>query len=315
MELGSNGIQNKGSGAPPSFDVNLVDRFGNDLGTKPVTANANWDLRTLTPFDYADIFLNQLTAPTVTIQNAIINLVDDLNTSGLWDKFHSIHPLVNGTATDHALNLKYPFRNTYSGEAFFQGSPTHNTNGITTNGTNNGMIIPLPPYLYADSSNIFAMSCYSRTDLATGSGLAAHDMGTLNNTSYAEYNQIIIKDAANRQLAAVGRVSNIYFNNGGYTDPSTGLFTTVISSGTTGGMSRNGVLLTGGTNGSFNTANTVRSAAIGLGGSWNMQNFSLSNFIARNYAYTATMKMFNITQEADHYTAVQNFQTTLGRQV
>jgi hypothetical protein len=297
-----------------SYDLDLVDRFGNAFPTKQVTANATWDLRTLTPFDFADIFLSELTSPSSTIQTAIIDLVDDLNAAGLWDKFHSIHPMVNGTANDHALNLKYPFRNRYSGEAFFQGSPTHNSNGITTNGSNNGMIIPLPPYLYADSSNVFAMSCYSRTDAGLGNVLN-FDMGSTNSTSYTEYNRIVIKDSSNRQLGSVGRATNIYFNNGGYTSPSTGLFTTVIDTGTTGGLARNGVLLTGGTQSSFNTADTVRNAAIGLGGFFNSSVNAMGGFVARNYAYAATMKMFNMTQEADHYAAVQKMQTTLGRNI
>jgi hypothetical protein len=296
-----------------SYDLDLVDRFGNAFPTKQVTANATWDLRTLTPFDFADIFLSELTAPSSTIQTAIIDLVDDLNAAGLWDKFHSIHPLVNGTANDHALNLKYPFRNRYSGEAYFQGSPTHDANGITTNGSNNGMVITTPPYLYASSSDCFSMSCYSRTNAGLGNTLNI-DMGCQTNNSFAEYNQLLIKNSTNQQIAALGRTTNVYFNNGGFTSASTGLFT-IVKNGTNGGISQNGVLLTGGTASAFNTANFVRIAAIGLGGAYNALSCLLTNFVARNYAYCATMKLFDMTQETDHYTAVQAFQTALSRNV
>jgi hypothetical protein len=133
MELGSNGIQNKGSGAPaPSnFDVNLVDRFGNDLGTKPVTANANWDLRTLTPYDWADIYLSRLsTPPSTLIQNAIIQLYDDLITSNVFQNTNGFYIAITTNPTDNSWNLRYPFNNVNSGSMYFVGSPSHTTSGI-----------------------------------------------------------------------------------------------------------------------------------------------------------------------------------------
>jgi hypothetical protein len=154
MELGSNGIQNKGSGgapAPSSFDVNLVDRFGNDLGTKPVTANANWDLRTLTPFDWADLFLSRETSWGVSgfytdaqARTAITNLVDSLIAADIWSKLHFFLPFVGGTATKHSYSLIYPFNNRTSFSANFVGSPTQNQLGMQTNGSN-GLFLGYTP--------------------------------------------------------------------------------------------------------------------------------------------------------------------------
>jgi hypothetical protein len=298
-----------------AYDLDLVDRFGNAFPTKQVSANATWDLRTLTPFDFADLFLNQLSSPSSTIQTAIIDLVADLAAANLWDKFHSIHPLVNGNANDHALNLKYPFRNRYSGEAFFQGSPTHNANGIST-GSGAGMIIPVAPWLFADSNDAFGMACYSRTDGASGaSNATSFDMGaTSNQSNFTSYNALSLRDSSNSHLASIGGNAFVYYHNGGYTGSTLGLFS-IVKNGTVGGISRNGTLLTGGTAATINTANLSRNAAIGLGGIWVGTNSTMAVQITRNYAYAATMKLFNMTQEADHYTAVQKFQTTLGRNV
>jgi hypothetical protein len=297
-----------------SYDLDLVDRFGNAFPTKQVSANATWDLRTLTPFDFADIFLNQLTAPSSTIQNAIIDLVDDLNAAGLWDKFHTIHPLVNGTANDHAVNLKYPFRNRYSNLAYFEGSPTHNANGITTNGSSNAMIIPINPFSYQTSNDQFGMSCYSRTDGASGAGNAvSFDMGSTNG-GYAQYNALSLRDSSNSHIATVGGTSNIYYNNGGYTGSTLGLFT-IVKNGANGGISRNGSLITGGVSSAISLSAFRQTAAIALGGVYFDNSAGLTGRVARNYAYCATMKLFNMTQEADHYTAVQTFQTALSRNV
>jgi hypothetical protein len=84
--------------AAPNFDLNLVDRYGNSFPTKQVTANANWDLRTLTPYDMADIFLNELSSPTITVQNAINYYVENMDLADLWDDLYTCHPLVNGNA-------------------------------------------------------------------------------------------------------------------------------------------------------------------------------------------------------------------------
>jgi hypothetical protein len=297
-----------------SYDLDLVDRFGNAFPTKQVTANATWDLRTLTPFDFADLFLNQLSSPSSTIQTAIIELVADLAAANLWDKFHSIHPLVNGNANDHALNLKYPFKNAYSNLAYFEGSPTHNSNGITTNGSNNGMIIPINPFSYQTSSDQFGMSCYSRTNGASGGGNAiSFDMGSTLN-GYAQYNALSLRDTSNSHIAALGGSNFVYYNNGGYTGDTLGLFS-IVKNGTNGAISRNGTILTGGTAAAISLTAFRRTSAIALGGVFFDSTGILTGRVARNYAYAATMKLFNMTQETDHYTAVQKYQTTLGRNV
>jgi hypothetical protein len=117
--------------APPSFDVNLVDRFGNDLGTKQVTSNANWDLRTLTPYDWADIYLSRLsTPPSTLIQNAIIQFYEDLIASNVFQNSYGFYIAITTNPTDNSWNLRYPFNNVNSASMYFVGSPSHTTSGI-----------------------------------------------------------------------------------------------------------------------------------------------------------------------------------------
>jgi hypothetical protein len=295
-----------------SYDLDLVDRFGNAFPTKQVSANATWDLRTLTPFDFADIFLNQLTAPSSTIQTAIIDLVDDLNAAGLWDEFYTIHPLVNGNANDHAVNLKYPFRKSSANLARFQGSPTHNANGITTNGSNNAMIIPLIPDQFANGGDRFAVSVYSRTDGASGSNLNTDIGGVSNNL--IEITRIMIRTSANYQDAVMGGGASVYVHNNAYTGSALGLFSTYLG-GATDGLARNGVNLTGGINSKSPSQQPTQFSAICVGGQWSGGTNAPQWNTARNYAYAASMKAWSLAQEVDHYNAVQTFQTTLGRQV
>ena len=188
MELGSNGIQNKGSGGgapqPSSFDVNLVDRFGNDLGTKPVTANANWDLRTLTPYDMADIFLTQMdTIPTAQEISYLNYIVDQYVAANLWNKMYLIRPYLGSSANNNALNLRYPFKNRSSQFARFVGSPIHNSNGITHQADSYELAF-LDGSVLLDLN--WHMNLYSRLD-TNPNRAGACDMGFCNDLNFANF--------------------------------------------------------------------------------------------------------------------------------
>jgi hypothetical protein len=154
-----------------SYDLDLVDRFGNAFPTKQVTANATWDLRTLTPFDFADIFLNTLTGTySAGEEQAIIDFVEDLHLAGIWERRRAIYPFVGGNAFDNSLNLKYPFANQWANQLRFFGSPTHNSNGVTFGATSMAYLIENAVWLPKQDFNIFF---YSRTDNATNTDVRA----------------------------------------------------------------------------------------------------------------------------------------------
>ena len=78
--------------------------------------------------------INFINASGISGQNeifAINNLVVNLKYSGLWGKFLAIYPFVGGTADTHKYNLINPSQYTIT----FGGTVTHDSNGITGNGT------------------------------------------------------------------------------------------------------------------------------------------------------------------------------------
>lgn len=302
----------KGSGSSgSSYNLGLVDRYGNAFATKPVNDNIVWDLRTLTPYDMADIFLNELSSPSITVQNAINYYVENMDLADLWDDLYTCHPLVNGNANDHALNLKYPFRKPSANYGLFFGSPTQNANGLTTNGTNSSMVIPIVPNIFANDGSRFALSVYSRTSGAANSNLCT-DIGGVTDGNQAEISRIMIRTSVNYQDACMGGGGNIYKNDA-YTGSAAGLFTTYLG-GATDGLARNGVNLTGGTN--FKSPiQQPRFSAISIGAQYFNSLLTSGWFTARNYSYAASMKAWSISRELDHYNIVQQMQTILGRQV
>ena len=69
-------------------------------------------------------------------QLAINNLVIDLKEAGLWTKMDAVYPFVGGTATTHKYNLKNPQDTDAAYRmGFLGGGWTHNSNGITGDGT------------------------------------------------------------------------------------------------------------------------------------------------------------------------------------
>lgn len=232
---------------------------------------------------------------------AVSTLVTDLKYAGIWGKMKAIYPFVGGTATTHKFNLKDP-RNTLDAYVITFGSGwTHSTTGALPNGTINGTatfgIIPSRDM----SDNSAHMSLYSRT--ASTSGLQQIDMGYYPGSTpsiglYIRWQDIFYNDLydyiSNRVQVANTDARGFYissresttslksFKNGSQVGTTT---TTAV----TGRTSLTGQIILGGRNDGYYSTKEFAFMSIGDG---------LSN-----------------TESLAYYTAVQKFQTSLGRQV
>jgi hypothetical protein len=278
--------------APPAYDLDLVDRFGNAFPTKQVSANATWDLRTLTPFDWADIYLNTLTTPPSSLfEDAIIDLVDDLDASGLWGLKRCIWVLCEGTSFGTALNLRYPFANKNSFQLSHIGSPTFASDGIQYNTTTNNSITFYNPE-YGGINNQHA-TIYSQTDSLLS--VAAVDMGFS-----GPFTGIFIRDNnTNRSGYQLNGSTNV----GGSNTNSQGNYLINLLSGT-GKLVKNG-------------STTIASGSVS-----NAENYGIFNIngrdnqfrTGRKYSFASVGLGLTDTQIADEYVAIQTFHTTLGIQ-
>lgn len=78
----------------------------------------------------AQAFITAASITDPTQQSAVNQLVVDLKAASLWSKGSVILPYVGGNATAHRVNLK-----TATNGIAFSGGVTHNSNGVTYNGT------------------------------------------------------------------------------------------------------------------------------------------------------------------------------------
>ena len=174
-----------------TYDIDTTDRFGNVLPTIIVSGNTtlNWN-----SYDYADLFLSREASwGGSTIENALIDLVDDLIAAGLWNKIINLHPHIGTTADNHKWNLKYPFNNRSSFAEIYNGT-THDADGVylSTGDTKTNFMNPL---LNADV-NSFTYGFFQTSDF--DSNAATTNNTAMDNTFSSRGCQLAIRPSDGR---------------------------------------------------------------------------------------------------------------------
>jgi len=284
-----------------SYNVNLVDRFGNDLGTKPVTANANWDLRTFTPYNWADIYISRLTNPPTGSQlTAVYTYFNDMISNNLFQGSTKIDLCIGGNAADHSINARYPFLNNSSNISNFIGSPTHNANGVSLNGTTQA--VRTNTYISYLSDYNKQISIYKRNINFGGLPFCVGNQQTAQGFGYFED-------------AGAGR--NRYFAEGLSVGPFAtgvnGLWSISRESTTVMKMRRNGANDNSSPYTGAAVYNNVTSEII-IGAEMT-QALTFSSFNNLNYCYFRVGNALTDAQELIHYNIVQALQTAFSRQI
>ena len=241
----------------------------------------------------AQAFITAAGITNPTQQTAINTLVVSLKANGIWTKMKAIYPMVGGTATSHKFNLKDPRDLDVAFRLSFVGGVTHNSNGITVNGVNgycqtwinNGSTINI-------TATNSGYGIYSRTE----NTVAGDDIGYFN--SPAMYVRFVNNLTYMRGISA----SPDNFNNG----TSLGLFHMYGKTSASTGFWNNTKKLTGGIGTKDSPSAYSGGVLIGRG---------TGGFSNRNYSLAFFSESFSDTEASNLYTAVQAFQTTLGRQV
>jgi hypothetical protein len=239
----------------------------------------------------AQVFIQTASITDNTQKEAINKLVTDLKSYGVWTKMKAIYPFVGGTATSHSYNLK----NISQYQITWFGGMTHNTNGIIGNGTNAYGNTGLSNNTMSQTS--LHLSIYSKTNIQ-GSFV---DLSSSPNIS-----------AANNSSIALRIPTNTLF----ITNNSAAI--NITNTDSTGNYIVNRTNLT---QVLFQKNNIQNIYASGVT-TYNSQSFILlrqgdfnSFYSPRNLAFSSIGDGLTSQEALDLYTAIQNYQTTLGRQV
>ncbi len=237
-----------------------------------------------------------------TNADAINTLVLDLKAANVWTKLQAAYPMVGGTSTTHKYNLVDPQDTDAAFRLTFTGGVTHDSNGVTFNGSTGWANTYFTPSTNFASINSAHISVYNRTSgLTSGFFLATRMTGT--NTTAIQFDPTRVDySAVNSAENSAGTYTTLQgfilatrsvFNTETHYLNGTSVFTPARN---TTALPGNALTL-GGRN-----ANTPASPQAGT-------------FTAFNCAFATIGTGLTGTEEGDLYTAIQDYQTTLGRQV
>jgi hypothetical protein len=240
-------------------------------------------------------FLTAAGITDATITAAIDTLVVQLKAIGVWTKMKALYPFVGGIASTHKFNLKNPVDSDAAFRLVFNGGVTHSINGVQFNGSNGYADTRLNP-TFELSLNSTHLSFYSRTNTP---GSSVCDIGALsagNWTLLEIFGNVIYPLINQNTLSSVAQTNSQSFFLGSRT-----------ASNLTKTFWKNTQILSSST-ASSNLANLP----IFIGA---MNSSPIQFYSDRQYALVSIGDGLTDTEAANYYTAVQAFQTTLGRQV
>jgi hypothetical protein len=247
----------------------------------------------------AQAFITAASITNPTQQSAINTLVTDLKGYGIWSKMKAIYPFVGGTAAQHRFNLKSPGTTAADFYLTFYGGGTHSANGYLPNGNSYADTFFRPRTHLGGDTNVH-ISKYNRTNDLTGNkvdGVYSPISGTV---YYLQQNY-----SAGNGIA--GDVNTLI----PYTQTDTrGFFTTTRTSPTSVKIFKNSTQ-----QGSTNTTTSLYlpDANVYIGA--RNDNGILNFYNTYESAFFSLGNGLTDTEAANLYTAVQAYQTTLGRQV
>ena len=228
----------------------------------------------------AQAFITAAAITDPTQQSAINTLVVDLKGYSIWTKMKALYPFVGGTASTHKFNLKNPLDTDAAFRLVFNGGWTHNSNGITGNGVNTEALTKLIPL----------------TSLSTTSGSLGFYLRNLQSANVYDFSP---------------GVANV-FGIALYIDMRYYMYGGIASIGGVPSPAFYGISRVGGTHKGYRNGTVDATSTSTATLNANELKFNTNS---RNYAFGFIGDGLTDAESLNFYTAVQAFQTTLGRNV
>ena len=297
--------------SPLNGNISLVQVYNRALSASEVLQNYNaTKLRYYTHIDAdAQRFIDATQITTESLVSAVNLLVIDLKTYGIWDKMKAIYPVVGGTAFTHKFNLKDPRDSDAAFRLLFTnasgGNWIHSSTGMTPNGTSDfaNTYLSINSALVNNSTHI---SLYSRTENNPSPITGYFDMGVGVSSDFFDLTLRINSTFFADSYSAVS--NRIQVSN----SSSTGFFINTRTTSIVFKAFRNNIQL-GTTNTNASSGYSSLNIPIFIGA---MNLSGTANYFAnRQYSFASIGDGLTDTEAANFYTAVQAYQTRLGRNV
>ena len=272
----------------------------NAIGYASVYASSNaglTDIIGVTTDTDAQAFITAAGITDQTQKDAINTLVTDLKGYSIWTKFKAIYPFVGGTATTHKWNLKDPRDLDAAFRIVWGGGVTHDSNGVTGNGTNSYGDTKLRPSTAISNASDYSFGVYNRT-LGSENKIQIGTAETYSNYMFIRYSDTNTYVVFNTQSTS------------GVATNSQGLFTANrrTTNSTYTEVYRNGTRFINQVKDTNLSTQTFSVLAI-------HNSSSYGSFSAFNVAFAFIATGLEQTEVSNLNTAVQKFQTSLSRNV
>jgi hypothetical protein len=251
----------------------------------------------------AQAFITAAAITDPTQQAAINTLVVDLKGYSIWSKMEALYPMVGGTSSTHKFNLKNPLDTDAAFRLVFSGGWTHSATGALPNGTNGwaDTFVKTGTDLALNSTHV---SVYSRTDAPAASRIA---IGNCFGAATFELSMGLKNSSSNtthrNNTSSFSQVSNL---------DSRGFYIGNRNLSTQQKIIKNTTINTF----NVNSSATTNSFTINISSALQASGSGIRDFYDnKELAFSSIGDGLTDTEAANFYTAVQAFQTTLGRQV
>jgi hypothetical protein len=248
----------------------------------------------------AQAFINAAVIDDQVQANAINQLVVDLKGYNIWTKMKALYPFVGGTAAQHKWNLKDPRDLDAAFRLVFNGGWTHSANGALPNGTNAYADTFFVPFTHL-GVNSNSLGYYS------GSNLSETNADPCNMGAFYLSTQAMTLLKSNVTLASRLNGALISYS----TTTMRGFFSASKQSSTLTDIYLNGSQVGTGNSGGTLPINKVLLANISI----DIGSNPYSGYVKNDFRFAYLSDGLTDTEAANYYTAVQTFQTTLGRNV
>ena len=249
----------------------------------------------------AQAFITAAAITDSTQQSAINTLVTQLKGYGIWTKMKALYPFVGGSATSHKFNLKDPRDLDAAFRLVFNGGWTHSSTGALPNGTTGYADTYLTPSTTLTSP---FLGYYSRSN--TNTGYDQIDMGSKEGSNKYLWVSAWYNGSGFSNILARNSSVGVLLNGGPTTDSRGWYWTNKVS--TTAKLGKNSTILTSATD-----TETPPSIPITIG-KLNVD-VGASYCTNRETSFSVIADGMSDTDTTNFYTAVQTYQSTLGRNV
>jgi hypothetical protein len=244
-------------------------------------------------------FITAAAITDTTQKSAINTLVTQLKNYGIWTKMKALYPFVGGTAFSHKWNLVDPRDDNSAFRLSFSNGWTHSSTGALPNGTDGFADTFLIPSTIL-SLNSTHISGYLRTNIGTNAPiLSSENAGTYANGLYIWPKQAFVNgeysvrvNDGSSQAAIAGDIRAFHLANRTASNVKKYITNTTEK---------------------FSVATT--STSLNTSSIYIAKSRNNANYFNNQIAFISIGNGLTDTESTNFYTAVQSYQTTLGRNV